>query len=177
MKPYARRLLLFSFYLLPHLLSAQPIADPPVPDEGMDMFLLVFGSLFVAAMFGAAMIGAFLAALVVLLFLTLFSFGLLSTSFFVGLYHRSFRSGLKTFLLLLFCTTCPFAGWILFSFFNKLFPLPLTSSQVSFIGLGSGLVGGLLLALMTFRILQKILHMVGKRIAKERCTVESRSAL
>lgn len=164
MKRLFKLVLLLLIQLIPLLLLAQVNEHAPEPDEAMDLFLLVTGSLFVATMFGAAIIGAFLVALVVLLFAGLFIFGIVSTSIIVGLYKRSAFAGIKSFLLLLFGLTCPFAGWILFSFFNKLLPLNFSSQQASFIGLASGLVGGLLLALITGRLLENLLRFVSKRL-------------
>lgn len=151
-------------FLLPLTLFAQE-TKPPSPDEGMDMFLLILAGVFISGMVGAAIVGA-AAGLIVLFFIFgLMAIGALSASVAVGMYRKSLAAGFKSFLMILFGTTCSVIGgcglWLLSGYFAPDFG----HGKALFItGFAGGLVGGLLMALCTYRVLQFLLKFLVRKL-------------
>ena len=158
-----RTIVTFLCFLLPIALQAQETVPPTEPDDGMNIFLLVIGTVFLGVMLGGAIIGAFMAAVVVLLFLGFVALGIVSTSVVVGLATRSLPAGIRTMLLLVFGPAGSLFGLICLHIFNRFFPLPLSSSTLTFTGLAAGFCGGMLLALFIFRVLRQITVFVASK--------------
>lgn len=155
--------LLLPFSFLTTTIYAQVNSTLPQPDEGMDIFLLVIGSIFVCSMVGAAIAGAFLATFTLLLLAALTSFGLLSTAIVIGLYKRSLLAGFKSFLVILFSLTCAFLGLTGLVIFNQFVPLHVSNLQLSVVGLVSGLLAGIFLGNATFKLLSIVLSKFAER--------------
>ncbi|HEV7334179.1 MAG TPA: hypothetical protein VGN63_24310 [Flavisolibacter sp.] len=151
------------FFILPISNAAQDYSSPQ-PDEGMDIFLLIIGSIFICAMIGASIVGAFLAALVILLFFSLSALGMLSASLAIGLYKRSFSAGFKSLFLIFFGITSAVLGTGGLLLFNMFIPLHLSGNYLAFIGFSGGLAGGLLLGRILFYIVKELIATLAKRL-------------
>ncbi|HEU4469569.1 MAG TPA: hypothetical protein VFR58_00675 [Flavisolibacter sp.] len=162
MKQFPKLILILAF--LASALSGMAQEDPPDGDETFTAVLLVIGSLFICAMIGAAIIGAMWAALMLFIFFGLVAVGGISVSVFYGLHKRSYKAGFKSFLLFLFGFSCLFiggAGSYLIASFTE---LPVTASEALLIGMASGLTGGLLMALATYRLFGSLIGFMSKRL-------------
>ena len=150
-------------FLFPLSHSAQDYTSPQ-PDEGMDIFLLVLGSIFVCTMIGAAIVGAFLAAFVILLFFSLTAIGMVSTSVAIGLYKRSFSTGFKSLFLIFFGVINAFLGAGGLLLLNMLIPLHISGSYLVPIGFFGGLAGGLLLGHILHYVVKELIATLAKRL-------------
>ena len=130
----------------------------------MALFLLVIGSIFIAAMFGAAIIGAFLAAFAIFLLFSLTAFGMISTSLAIGLYKRSFTTGFKSLFLIFFGTTAAVLGTGSVFILKLFIPLSISSAYLALIGFLGGLAGGLLLGRVLFFIVKELITALSQRL-------------
>lgn len=162
MRPSAK--LVFILLFLSLSTSGFTQDTPPPADEGMDIFLLVIGAIFVSGMIGAAIIGAMAAALVLFFLFGMLSIGVLSTSVFIGLYRRSLASGFKSFLMLLFGFSCAVIGGGGMFLVDATIGLPGSSALVISLGAGSGLLGGLILAQASYILSKKIFAIIVARL-------------
>jgi hypothetical protein len=123
------------------------------PDDEFNLFLFSLLMIFICAMTGAAILGAMVATLILLFLLALLALGVLSTSVAIGLYRRSFAAGFKSFIMILFITVCAAIGGIGLVFVGYFFNLPTSTVMNLMIGISSGAMGGLLMALATYHVL------------------------
>lgn len=162
MKAFIKISTFFLVGMLPLFVAAQTDGSFH-QDEKMDMFLLVLGSVFMAAMSGAAIIGAFLAVFAILLLFSLTALGLVSTSIAIGLYKRSFTAGFKSFFLLFFGITAAVLGAVSIFFFKLFIPLPISSAYLLPIGFLGGLTGGFLLGKVLFYVIKELIATTARR--------------
>ena len=163
MKAFRKITTFFLVGLLPLFVAAQNDGSYQ-QDEAMDLFLLIIGGLFMAAMLGSAIIGAFLAAFAILLFFSITTLGLVSTSVAIGLYKRSFTAGFKSFFLILFGITAAVLGAVCILLFNLFIPLPIPSAYLLPIGFFGGLAGGLLLGKFLFYLVKELIAAFAHRL-------------
>ncbi len=103
---------------------------------------------------GAALLGAFGGFLLICFVMALMALGLLSTSIVVGIYKRSAAAGFKTFLMVLFGFSCAMIGCFGLIIFNGLLDWTYSNLLLITIGLTAGGIGGLILGLISFRVLR-----------------------
>jgi hypothetical protein len=139
-------------------------SQPPVPDDGFNIFLLALLSIFFCAMIGAAIIGALAASLIVFATFSLVAFGLLSASVAIGIYNKSITAGFKTLLALVFGSICGTLGLVCSYALNRLMNLELASSIVVITGATAGVTGGIVMAFATFKIIQSLIGILLKRL-------------
>ncbi len=122
-------------------------------DDDFSAFLMIVGSVFVCAMFGAVVVGAFLAAAAALAAVLFVSAGIVSVSVLNGFYKRSVTAGLKTFII----TVCTVGGTAIGAtglfIITKFFELHLSGQTAFLTGGAGGLVGGLIMGRVVYKIL------------------------
>ncbi|NTS41350.1 hypothetical protein HRG84_10585 [Flavisolibacter sp. BT320] len=123
----------------------------------MNIFLLVFATVFFSIMFGAAVIGAFLAAFLILLFFSLTALGFVSTAVAIGIYKRSLTSGFKSLFVLFFGLASAVLGAAGLFVVNLFIPIHLPAGYLIPIGFAGGLAGGLLLGRILFYIVKELI--------------------
>lgn len=122
-------------------------------DDDFSAILLVMGSVFVCAMFGAVVVGAFLAAAAALAAMLFVSAGILSVAVLNGFYKRSVTAGFKTFIIIV-CTVGGTAiGATGLFIITKFFELHLSGQTAFLTGGAGGLVGGLIMGRVVYKIL------------------------
>ena len=154
---FSKTIILFFGFLL--LFLSPTIAQSTgvkADDDEFNIFLLTIAAVFVCAMIGAAIIGAMVAAVAIFFFFALITIGVLSTSVAVGLYKRSFALGFKSFLFILFGLASSIVGVVGLSIARGLFQLPLSGANTLLIGFASGLLGGILMAMAVYKVIQSI---------------------
>lgn len=134
------------------------------PDDEFNLFLLGLLTIFVCAMIGAAIVGAFTATLFVFLLFGLVSLGILSTSIIIGLYKKSVSAGFKSFLIILHGSGCMAIGGIGAVIINYFFELPLSLPMNFFVGGLGGFVAGLLMAISTYHVFQRIIKFIVQKL-------------
>lgn len=136
----------------------------PASDDEFNIFLFALATVFACLLIGAAIVGAFVAALFFLSLFALISFGVVSASIAVGLYKRSVATGFKTLLLIVFGTGCAGLGIILAFFFHTIFAIPISSQTTLFLGFAGGALGGIMMGLVSYTIVQTLLKNVVHRL-------------
>lgn len=132
-------------------------ANATAPDDEFNLFLLTFGIAFICAIIIASCIGALAAIIIIGFLFAMISAGIISTSFIVGFYKRSLAAGFKTLLLILGMITGIFLGagglWII----AHSFKFDLSLSNALWIGAAGGCVGGFLMGLVIFKVVQLLI--------------------
>lgn len=145
------------------VLFAQGDTAPNTPDDEFNMFLFAMLSIVVCAMMATAIMGTVIIALVLLFLFTLLAVGALSTSVAIGLYKRSYAAGFKSFLVLVFIVICAGLGFTGALIAGSLFELPVPTASAALTGVVGGSLGGWLMALATYQIIQLVFHYFAKR--------------
>ncbi|HUC82694.1 MAG TPA: hypothetical protein VMR70_17430 [Flavisolibacter sp.] len=163
-----KRIIIFKYiffvvFLCAFLPSIAQQTEPPMPDDGFNIFLLLLMSIFGCAMIGAAIIGAIAASLIVFALFGLASLGVLSAVFAVGIYNKSVSAGFKTFLAIVFGITGGILAIAGAFIANRLLGLSVSESTLISLAGAGGAIGGVLLALATFKVVQTALRMLAKR--------------
>lgn len=169
MKRILKAKYLLSFFLL--LVYFVPAAQPDNAsqrDDDFTAFLLLFATFFACMAIGAAVIGAMAAALFCLLLFALIGFGLLSTSVAVGLYKRSVPAGFKTLLCIVFGSGCAVCGTGLALFVHHFLPLRFSLQSALITGFVAGALGGSIMGLSAFTVVQSLLRSVYRRLGSAR---------
>jgi hypothetical protein len=157
------KLIFILFFLLCGII-AFPQVDNSIPDDSFNLFLFSLLMIFVCVMIGAAIIGAMAAALLLFFLFTLITIGVLSSSVAIGLYKRSFSAGFKSFLMILLGFTCSVIGIVGLVIINILFALHLQTGTLLIIGPISGFMGGILIAIATYRIFQWFIKIAAQKL-------------
>ena len=127
------------------------------PDDEFNLFLLTFGAAFLCAIIIASFIGALGALIIIGFVFAMTSAGIVSTSFIVGFYKKSFAAGFKTLLIIAGMITGIFLGagglWIIV----HLFKVNLSLSNTLWVGAAGGCVGGILMGLVIFKVVQLLI--------------------
>jgi hypothetical protein len=132
-------------------------ADPAYqPDDGMDMFLMVFALTAVFIMMAISMLGALGFLAIIGVAVGLVFMGVLSVSVLTGIVNRSIASGVKAFLYF-GCAVSGAVGGVLFAWVGvTLFHLHMTGVAIIFLGGCSGIAGGIVLAWILIFVLKKM---------------------
>ena len=143
--------ILLEFVIFSTVLFAQSDTAGKNDDE-MNIFLLVFAIVTLSVILGAAVIGAF-AATLLLLFIALFiGMGILSVSVMAGLYTRSLSAAFKTLLYIICMLMGLLIGAAGFILVSGVFHLGISNVTALIAGTTSGLLGGLLMAVIVSKI-------------------------
>ena len=135
-----------------------------VEDEEFNLFLFTLAFVFISAVVGAAIIGALAAAFLLFFIFSLISLGAISTSIGIGLYKRSYEAGFKTFLIIIFATSCGIVGGTGLFLFNTMLSMPVTTFVAVLMGISGGIVGGYIMAVTTFRLFQIFIKFLSRRL-------------
>ena len=157
------KLIFISLFLLSVITTFAQSGNSGTPDDEFNLFLFSLLMIFVCAMIGAAIIGAMVAALIIFFLFALIALGVLSTSVAIGLYKRSFATGFKSFIIILFTTICATIGGIGLVLVDYFFNLPTSATMNLTIGILSGVLGGLLIALATHHIFLRIIRIMAQK--------------
>ncbi len=131
------------------------------PSGESNQYKAALGILLIAfscVMIGTIIVGAFAVVFILLSILVLISIGVLSTSIIAGLYKKSIAYGFKTFLLISCSCFGGVIGAVSLFFISKIEALRLTHQTSLIIGTASGLIGGILMGLIVFKLLQLFLN-------------------
>jgi hypothetical protein len=135
-----------------------------VEDDEFNLFLFTLVFVFISGVAGAAIIGAMAAALLLFFIFSLISLGAISTSIGIGLYKRSYEAGFKTFFVIVFGISCGMVGAIGLPMVNMIFNMPVTAPVAVLIGSITGILGGYIMAVSTFRLFQMFIRFLYKRL-------------
>jgi hypothetical protein len=124
------------------------------------LFFALIAFTFILASVGC---GVMLTVLGLFIVFGLISFGVLSTSIIVGLNKKSFTKGFKTFLVLISTIGGLFFGGIFFGLLNIWLHWWTTKTAI-IMGATCGLIGGLLLGLLAYYILQRLTNYFKERL-------------
>jgi hypothetical protein len=136
---------------------AQAGVDPR-PDDEFNVFLLAVAIAFVCIVVGAILVGTLVVTLALLVIMGLVSAGILSAGMLVGLYRKSISAGFKTVVAITGCVSGILIGEVAFYFINRIYHLHLSGVAVLLIGGFCGLVGGMILGMVLFRLIRIILN-------------------
>jgi hypothetical protein len=142
--------------------SAQS-GDLNTADDEFNLFLLSLVAVFFCAMIAAAILGAMITTLILFVLFALIALGVFSTSVAIGLYKRSFAAGFKSFLMILFITGCSVIGGGGLVLVDYFFNLPMSTGVNFMIGIISGGLGGLIMALATYHSFLWIIKTMAQR--------------
>lgn len=163
MKLLSKIIFIFFFVILVFPVFGQSNSTP-ADEEEFNLFLFSMLVIFFCVMIGAAIIGAMLAALFLSFVFSLMALGVLSTSIAIGLYKKSFSTGFKSFIMIIFGISCSAIGGIGLLLVNHFFDLHVSSATSVLIGISSGSVGGLLMAIATFQTLKWMIKIIAHKL-------------
>jgi len=134
-------------------------------DDGMNVFLFVFGMAFLcvagaAILLGGAIMVGFLAVLFALV-----SAGVLSTGILAGMYRRSVAAGFRTLLVIVCGLAGLFTGAVGLWLVDRIFKLEWKAQTALLTGGLGGLVGGMALGLVLFFIFNSFFRYCRRRMA------------
>jgi len=124
------------------------------PDDDFDIFLIVLAIGFCGAALGAVMVGAFASFMVLSTVVLLTIAGIISASLLIGVYKRSVEAGFKSLLVIGASVSGSVFGVVVLWVVNDFFRLSLTGCELFLTGAGGGLIGGLLLALIIYKMVK-----------------------
>jgi hypothetical protein len=134
-------------------------------DDGFSAFLLIYAIIFMAVLIGAILLGfVFLIGFLLVLF-AMVSAGVLSTGILVGMQRRSVAAGFRTILMIVCCLGGVFVGSVGLWLIIRVFHLHWRGIKAAIIGGAGGGIGGLLLGLVVFYIIDVFLRYCRRRLA------------
>lgn len=134
------------------------------PDDEFNIFLMVFAIGFMCAALGAVMAGAFAVCLFLGVTLLLTTIGIVSASLLIGLYKRSLQAGFKSLLLITGSLLGIAFGLFILWLINLFLHLHMEGYQVLLVGAGGGLLGGLVLGFITYRMIKAVLRIAMQKL-------------
>jgi hypothetical protein len=137
----------------------------PTPDDGFNVFLLVFGTAFICVMIGSVLTGVIAVMGFLLVLFALIPVGIVSVGILAGLYRRSLSAGFKTILYMGCSGAGMLAGAPVFWLINRVFHMHLTPRTAALTGACSGLLGGLLLGIVLFSLIRLFLDYCRQKLS------------
>ncbi len=141
------------------------ISGTSAADDDFNAGLLLMASVVICAMVGAAIVGSFLAAFAFLLAIVFISAGIFSASLLIAFYKKSITTGFKTFVVIICSIGGTAIGSIGLFIVTGIFHLDLSNQTALLIGGVGGLLGGVLMGFVIYKILVLCMLYIKKKFA------------
>ena len=134
-------------------------------DDEFNLFLFAYLIAFCSVVVGAVIVGSVAMIMILLALFALVSAGIVSAGVLVGIYKRSVAAGFKALLVIICSLGGIVAGagglWLI----DRFFPIHLGGRTAVLLGAAGGLIGGILMGIILFRIIRSFLEYFRQKLS------------